>query len=637
MPAGENSRNRLSIRVLAKLVTLLQLLVIDKNQVMSKVALVAFFCCCISWKGLSQVLPGQVEIAKLPAPSWHYQEEYAFDTVINAAAWDKIGAGLHVSFASTDKLYFRRELPVIDETNAWKAAGWKGERLNTVILLWSRDTVEQVRLQLSDLKNKAGALISRKNGQLQKVNYVISNYPYGARNTGCGESPNKDVYLMPDRFEHFDRFDIPAQTVRPIWLSIDIPEATTAGDYTGTITVGSEKNTTTLQFTITVQNQVLPKPTAWKHRLDLWQNPWVVAWRNNVKPWSADHKLLLKNHLKLYADAGGKYITTYAVHSPWSDNSYMIEGGMIDWIKTKSGGWKFDYNIFDQYVQLAMECGIDKAITVYTPIPWGNRFRYLDESTGNYVSLSLAPETSEFKSFWNVFLTDLQKHLTQKGWLEKTYLGINENEMKQTLAAIKVIKAHSAKWKITYAGDWHAELDNLLDDYCFVYGKESDLDVVKKRAAKGFTTTYYVCCTPPVPNNFVFSPPIEGRWISWYTAAHGYDGFLRWAYDAWPADPARDARHTLWPAGDCFLVYPGGNSCIRFEKLREGIVDFEKIRILREKASKSTNAQVQLLLSQLDEHLKIYLAEKEFNSEKITADIEKGRSILGQLSEWLGQ
>jgi hypothetical protein len=509
--------------------------------------------------------------------------------------------------------------------------------LNAVILLWSTDTVEQVRLQLSDLKNNAGAVISKKNGQLQKVNYVISNYPYGAKDATCGESPHKNVYLMPDRFENFDRFDIPAQTVRPIWVSIDIPETAAAGDYTGTIAVASAKQQTNLQFTIKVLNQVVPKPSAWKHRLDLWQNPWVVAWKNNVKPWSNDHKLLLKNHLKLYADAGGKYITTYAVHSPWSDNSYMIEGGMIDWIKTKSGGWKFDYNIFDQYVQLSMECGIDKAITIYTPIPWGNRFRYLDESNGNYVYPSWSPETTEFKEFWNIFLTDLQKHLQQKGWLEKTYLGINENEMKQTLAAIKVIRAHANKWKITYAGDWHPELDNLLDDYCFLYGKESDVEVVKKRSAKGMTTTYYVCCNPPVPNNFVFSPPVEGRWISWYTAAHGYDGFLRWAYDAWPADPARDARHTLWPAGDCFLVYPGGNSCIRFEKLREGIVDFEKMRILREKAAKSSDAQVRTLLNQLDEHLKIFLAEKDFNTEKITADMEKGKSILEQLSERLGK
>jgi hypothetical protein len=604
---------------------------------MKRLTIVIVCFVCFLPPGFSQLYPGQAAMSKVPNPAWHYQEEYTFDTVVNQSAWNAVPKSLQVSFAGTNEHYFRREVPQLKISTAWQATGWRGERLNTVILLWSADTAEQVRLQLSDLKNNSGAVISKNNGTLSKVNYVISNYPYAAKDATCGESAYKNIYLMPDRFESFERFDLPGKTVRPVWLSLDIPAATAPGVYTGYVNVASEKHQQRLQIEVTVQNQTLPRPADWKHRLDLWQNPWVVAWNNHVTPWSDDHKLLLKKHLKLYADAGGKYITTYAVHSPWSDNSYMIEGGMIEWIKTKAGGWKFDYKIFDEYVQLAMDCGIDKAITIYTPIPWGNRFRYLDESSGNYLYPSWSPETKEFKDFWNIFLTDLQKHLQQKGWFEKTYLGINENEMKQTLAAIQVIKAHSKKWRITYAGDWHAELNDLLDDYCFLYGKESDVDIVKKRAAKGLTTTYYVCCNPPVPNNFVFSPPIEGRWISWYTAAHGYDGFLRWAYDAWPADPARDARHTLWPAGDCFLVYPGGNSCIRFEKLREGIVDFEKMRILRAKAKQSADPNVHSLVQHLDEHLKIFLSEKAFDTQKITADVDKGRKIVEELSERLGK
>ena len=229
----------------------------------------------------------------------------------------------------------------------------------------------------------------------------------------------------------------------------------------------------------------------------------------------------------------------------------------------------------------------------------------------------------------------MKKHLEQKGWFDKTFIGINENPLEQTLAAIKVIKGHSPKWKITYAGDWHKELENVLDDYCFLIGKESDVDVVSRRAKKGFTTTYYNCCNPPVPNNFVFSPPIEGRWLGWYTTAHKYDGFLRWAYDAWPADPMRDARHELWPAGDCYIVYPGGASCIRFEKLREGIVDFEKLRILREKAAKSPDTDVKNLMQQLDKHLETFLPEKDFVTEKIKSDVDKGRALVEELTNKL--
>jgi hypothetical protein len=140
-----------------------------------------------------------------------------------------------------------------------------------------------------------------------------------------------------------------------------------------------------------------------------------------------------------------------------------------------------------------------------------------------------------------------------------------------------------------------------------------------------------------VPNNFVFSPPVEGRWQGWYSAAHGYSGFLRWAYDAWPADPMRDARHELWPAGDCYVIYPGGNSCIRFEKLREGIVDYEKIRILREKAAGSQDKEVKELVRQLDELMQIFLKEKDFETKKITADVWNGKKILEQLSDKLAK
>jgi hypothetical protein len=605
------------------------------------------FCICLLFSGLAlgQDFKGQVQFSNVPVPSAHYQDEYTFDTTFNKDAWKKQAKGMHVSFASTDELYFRSEVPDLqNESVSWKGTGWKGERLNAEVLVWSPDTLRQVRFILSDFKNDKGKVLGKSNLQVNMVRYVIGNYPYGAKDVTCGGSPYKNLYLMPDRFEAFDRFDVPGNSVRPVWLSLNIPVGTAPGEYKGTVEVKAIDYNTILHLTIIVQNQVLPKPHDWKHRLDLWQNPWVVAWKNNLKPWSEEHLLLLKKHLQLYADAGGKFITTYAVNSPWSDNSYMNEGGMINWTKQINGSWKFDYTIFDKYVQLAMSAGIDKAITIYTPVPGNYRFNYLDEKTGNNIYVSWPPGSKEFKAFWDIFLTDLERHLEQKGWFEKTYIGINENPLDETLAAVKVVKEHSKNlpagrhgWKITYAGDWHKELENLLDDYCFLYGKESDVDVVKERAAKGFTTTYYVCCNPPVPNNFVFSPPIEGTWQGWYSVAHGYDGFLRWAYDAWPGDPMRDARHGSWPSGDCYLVYPGGNSCIRFEKLREGIVDYEKIRILREEALKSHDKDVHALMQQLDEHLKVFLAEKDFEPKKITADVDKGKKIVEELSDKLGR
>ncbi len=599
-----------------------------------KKSFVSFLLVAACIQGMTaQTFKGEVAAADLPKLDHHYQDEPDAEKVVNPAAWVGL-QGMHAAFGSTDELYFRREVPMLEPgSRQFSTVVWKGERVNIQVLVWSADELTQVRLQSGELKRADGRQLNMASGAFRLVRYVLSNYPYGARDAVCGDSPYTDGYLMPDRFEGFDRFDLPASSVRPVWFTLDIPQDAAPGVYSGMIRVQSEQQAVELPVSIRVQDQVLPRPSEWKHRLDLWQNPWVVAWRNNLTPWSEEHKVLLKQHLKLYADAGGTYITTYAVHSPWSDNSYMIEGGMIEWIKRTDGSWAFDYSIFDTYVALAMECGIKRAITLYTPIPWGNRFRYLDEATGNYVTASWSPEESIFTTQWNLFLTDLKQHLKQKGWFDITYLGINENEMNQTLAAIRIIKAHGADWRITYAGNWHKELDLLLDDYSFLYGEESTPADVKARRERGTSTTYYVCCNPPYPNNFVFSPPIEGRWISWYSAAFGYDGFLRWAYDAWPEDPNRDARHGSWAAGDCYMMYPGGNSCIRWEKLREGIVDYEKIRILREKAAASTNKLMKQTLSELDKHLAKFVTETVFEESSLRQDVERGRTFVNKLSD----
>jgi len=581
----------------------------------------------------------QIDPAKVPAPQPHYQAEYTFDVPSDSLGWSQQQNGLNVSFGTTDELYMRSEVPSLPkESRLWADTGWKGERLNAQLLIWSRDTVKQIRITTNDLVNSNGGVLSKTNLHVNLVRYVLSNYPYGATPRGCDATDT--VFLVPDRLETLERFDLPGRTVRPVWVSLDIPPGTEAGTYQGTIAVSSENSRAALQVRIRVQNQVLPAPADWKFRLDLWQNPWVLAWYYHVQPWSDEHKALLKKHLQLYAAAGGKYITTYAVHSPWADNSYMIEGAMIDWTKRPDGTWKFDYDIFDQYVQLAMDAGVDKAITIYTPVPWGHRFRYLDAKTGNYVYEEWSPDSAKFRSLFPVFLDDLKAHLEQKGWFSRTYLGINENPMPITLAAIKVIKDHSRAWRITYAGDWHPELDSLLDDYSPAITSEPSPPELRQRSARGATTTYYVACFPARPNNFVFSPPIEGRYIGWYAAAYGYDGFLRWAYDAWPADPARDARHTIWPAGDTFLVYPGANSSIRFEKLREGIVDYEKITFLRDLASRSADRRIQRLMRDFENHLATFVgdrdyAKRNYDQRRITEAVQQGKRMIAALSDAL--
>ena len=72
------------------------------------------------------------------------------------------------------------------------------------------------------------------------------------------------------------------------------------------------------------------------------------------------------------------------------------------------------------------------------------------------------------------------------------------------------------------------------------------------------------------------SPKEEAFGLGAMAADLGLDGFLRWAYNSWPADPDKDASYGTWPAGDTFLVYPDGSPSVRFLELLNGIAEAEK-------------------------------------------------------------
>ena len=179
-------------------------------------------------------------------------------------------------------------------------------------------------------------------------------------------------------------------------------------------------------------------------------------------------------------------------------------------------------------------------------------------------------------------MKDFACHLRDKGWFEKTTIAMDERPMEAMREAIKVIKEADPDFKISLAGGYHPEIQADLYDLCIPYGNNYPADIKSEREKKGQFSTYYTCCAESFPNMYTFSAPAEATWTAIHALAGNYDGYLRWAVNSWPEDPLRDSRFRSWGAGDCFSIYPGPRSSIRFERLTEGIQDCEKIRILRE-------------------------------------------------------
>ena len=116
--------------------------------------------------------------------------------------------------------------------------------------------------------------------------------------------------------------------------------------------------------------------------------------------------------------------------------------------------------------------------------------------------------------------------------------------------------------------------------------------------------------------------------IGWYASSVGLDGFLFWAYNSWVKDPLIDSRYIKWPAGDCYIVYPDARSSIRFETLREGIEDAEKIRLLREKFLENGEKDKLKLLNNT-----VSLFNISVNPKDLGGMIDKGQAILNSLSK----
>lgn len=336
---------------------------------------------------------------------------------------------------------------------------------------------------------------------------------------------------------------------------------------------------------VEVSRRALPPPAEWKYFLDLWQHPWAVARFHGLKPFSKEHYAAMRPVWKTLADCGQKALTVTLLDLPWNHQCHDGYESMIGRVKLDDGTWRFDYSLFDEYVKFGRECGIGPDIACYTMCPWGNVVRWKN-AKGEVVKQKAPAGSREFKEYWGAFLVDFAKHLKRKGWFENTYIAMDERSPKEVLAIANFVEEKAPGLKIAMAGNRKpSSFKGIhIDNYCQALRHLTDdfLPELAKRRAQGFRTTYYVCCSPARPNTFMYSPTKEAYWLGAYAAISGFDGFLRWAANSWPADPYKDATFGPWASGDTYLVYPKGELSLRLAALRAGIVAAEKLRILRE-------------------------------------------------------
>ncbi|MCD8073242.1 MAG: DUF4091 domain-containing protein [Alistipes sp.] len=527
-------------------------------------ALITLSCCTGRPKGL---------------PRYETFAEMADPTADTLSDWSAVDGALHYTFTPTDRQYPRSVVPSFRGVVYNTVSGWKGEKVSVQVLLFSSESHDGVECRIGDLSG-AGARIPADNCTVRFARYVMTD-EFGP---GCGYRNPGDFAssLVADMLDPLPYYDLPARSVRPVWITVDIPSDAREGLYKAPVVIlsgGSEVGR--MELHLVVSPRTLPPASRWEYFLDLWQHPSAVARVAGVQMWSDEHFALLEPQMKMLADAGQKVITATLNKDPWNVQTYDPYADMILWTKLEDGSWSYDYSVFDRWVELMLGLGVKDMINCYSLLPWNNELHYLDRATGQTPTVKADPGSDAFYEMWVPFLTDFVAHQREKGWLEITSIAMDERSPRDMAYTMELLTGSFPELGISLA-DNHKSYRNYPDIRNLCVGADClvDPEDIAYRRERGLVTTYYVCCSDPFPNMFTCSDPVEGIYAALYGVANGYDGFLRWAFNSWVENPLTDSRFRTWPAGDTYIVYPGARSSIRFEMLIDGIQMAEKLRIV---------------------------------------------------------
>ncbi|MCA5005739.1 DUF4091 domain-containing protein [Sphingobacterium bovistauri] len=549
------------------------------------------------------------------------------------SGWGKLGKGIYFRFVDSDFSLSKHNVPNIKDINrTWHTSAWKGETINTQLAVWSKNPEYAnsiLSLSFTELKS-AKNIISNNNIKFNPIAYVISDDPSQLK-SACGINVILDSTLVADRIMNTQTIAFNSKEVRPLWLSIKIPNNAEPGLYSGHVIASIKLATYTMNikipYSIRVSDFQLPKSADWDFHLDLWQNPYSSARYYNLETFSDEHLEKIKPSMQRLANAGQKNITTTLIYDPWNSQTFDKYDAMIQWIKKKDGSWQYDYTLFDKWVEYMHSIGVHDYINCYSMIPWNLSFYYFDEATNKREIIKAKPEEQVYENHWYPFLKNFAAHLKKKKWFHKTTIAMDERPMKDMQAAIRIIKKADPEFQISLAGYYHPELSDDIIDYSIPFYDSMSEDILQSRKAKGYKTTAYTCCTEIYPNTFTSSGYYEPVYLAVNTLQRGFDGYLRWAYDCWNKKPLEDTRFGSWAAGDTYLVYPENETSIRFERLQEGIQTVEKIKVLRKKLAKQGKSQE---LQKLENEIQKF-GNKNINRNLIPTQVKSLKNLVNSL------
>lgn len=451
---------------------------------------------------------------------------------------------------------------------------------------------------VSSLTAQAGPLINGAD-TLADIRIGYIGYVHVGRNT---PSPSRDKLvsasgLYPDPIIEKESIDIDAGETQPVWITVTVPIDAGPGLYSGELTLSGTINGSDFSKKVPLQVRVYPVTI---DKTSLWVTNWYSASPHNLELVFGEKDIPRYSekyweYIRLLAQKMAEYRQNVAIISPLQLSEYSLD---------ERGNYVIDFSNFDRTVDIFMDEGVLGRIegghiggreggwisdfVVSVPI--------VENGAVTFKSMSIREEDA--RKFYRAFIPSLTKHLAEKGWDKiymqhlmdepipenvDTYIEI-ANFIRQLGPELKIVEACHSKDVGNSVQIWVPQLDYMDIDYEFY----------KKRAAAGDEIWFYTCLNPKgeYANRFVELPLIKTRILHWINFRYNIPGYLHWGLNFWNNDPYRESTGiqlesgTILPGGDAWIVYPGDRklySSIRLEAMRDGIVDYELLKMLEER------------------------------------------------------
>ncbi len=444
-------------------------------------------------------------------------------------------------------------------------------------------------VEASDLVSTAGR-IPREQIRLYLVHYVLCSAPSSPVG-GTGFWPDALVPLT-DPFGMGAEFRRAVRN-RSVWVDVVVPENAAPGDYGGALRVTQHgKPVAEIRLRLKVYSYSLPAETHLVTYMGL-SAPRLARFHNVPERSEEARRLLMRYHQFLYENR----------MEPWFNELLEPEIGRENG-EIRVG---FDRAAYEQYMTRRQTKRV-----------------VLEAAPGRLRKMLVGEPFSEsFNRQVRSYLAQVAAWFRENGWLDRLVFNspIDEpntaEQYEETRRWARLVReaAPGVPFLVTEAPvpdrpEW-GTLTGFATHFS-VHGNALNradvLEAIRTEQKKGGEITWYISCDQkfPQPNYFIDGPAMDAVMVPWITWRLGLNGILYWALDFWSqtVDPWLNPNTYLsgffcsggWVLnGEGSLLYPGSRarrytgqrdvdgpvSSIRFELLREGIEDYERLWMLR--------------------------------------------------------